>query len=104
MCDGGIPSLRFKAFQGCSTSSGVQNWAPHNLEYIGTKHHLMFCKGCGTYWERLGELLTEFYGVGVGGGMPLVGKVPETFHFACNSVAFDLVQEIQLQELKATRL
>lgn len=36
--------------------------------------------------------------------MPLVGKVPETFHFACNSVAFDLVQEIQLQELKATRL
>lgn len=68
MCDGGTPSLRVKAFQNCSTSSGVQNWAPHNLEYIGTKHHLMFYKGCGTYWGRLGELLAEFYG-GYGEGV-----------------------------------
>lgn len=61
MCDGGAPSLRDKAFQGCSSPSGVQSWAPHNLEYISTKHHVMFCKGCGTCWRRLGDLLTEFY-------------------------------------------
>lgn len=36
--------------------------------------------------------------------MPLLGKVPETSEFPFNSVAFDLVQEIQRQELNATRL